>query len=183
MVTAILFIMLYMWSLLLCLTNSHWLINFYRLLANKESKNRMEGVSENRVEGQELPATTFMWEHCVEKHGGVPGQDHHLDFEFTLLSTHRSPLERQIAEAIRIQGLQDQGRDIGAEDAWAKAVTWAWSSPPSTTDSEPVSRMISMNRRGEGFAPLQKDWKKRNFWWPIVAIWWSGGSIIPTSWI
>ena len=93
-----------------------------------------------------------MWEHCNEHHDGVPDQDPQLKYKMDLLSQHSSPLEHQIAEAIRIKGVQDHGKDLRDKGAWAQ------SQPPE----EPAPILISMTRRGEAFTLIQRSWGRKH---------------------
>ena len=43
-----------------------------------------------------------MWDHCKQKHDGIPGPDMHKDFQFRITGTFVDPLTREVAEAVRI---------------------------------------------------------------------------------
>ena len=57
--------------------------------------------------------SSWMWDHLVEEHGGVPGPDHHEDFTFRLLGSFRDCLSRQVDEAVRLEMVQLLGRVLG----------------------------------------------------------------------
>ena len=77
-----------------------------------------------------------MWDHIVSSHGGNLNINPQDDIKFTVITTYRDPLTRQIAEAAKIQRAMDtntfqsQGGD--------------------------VIKVNSMNRKSEHFAPLQR---------------------------
>ena len=79
-----------------------------------------------------------MWEHVRDMHDGdINLQNPLQDFKFSLVSSHRDPLERQIKEAIRIKS--------------------AFSGAVSQSDfSKDLSNVKCLNRKGEYFAPIER---------------------------
>ena len=63
------------------------------------------------------------------------------DYDFQVISTHKDPLTRQTAEAIRIQKALQQGTHV-------------------QRNGKPV-KIISLNRKGEYFAPMER-WNNEN---------------------
>ena len=75
-----------------------------------------------------------MWDHSSLVHGGV--RDYYNDYKFKPLSSHRDPLSRQITEAVRISKAINSG--VHMNDRYEEI---------------PV---LSLNRKGECFAPLER---------------------------
>ena len=82
--------------------------------------------------------SSFMFDHVAEKHHGV-NMDPDNDFKFTLIITFRDPLSRQISEAVRIKTAIENGIYIDKQNRKHK--------------------IISLNRRLEHFAPLERKIK------------------------
>ena len=80
-----------------------------------------------------------MWDHIQLAHSEQTSLDPANVFKFSLVSGHRDPLERQIMEAIRIE----------------KSFTGVMTN--SKGQQFPV---VSLNRRGEHFAPRERDWSQ-----------------------
>ena len=79
-----------------------------------------------------------MWEHVRDKHeGNLNLQNHLLDFKFTVISSHKDAMERQIKEAIRIKSAI--GGTVKKSDS-----------------SKEKSKVICLNRKGEYFAPIER---------------------------
>ena len=106
-------------------------LNDYRV-ASAKGPGHTPGPSE------EAPSS-WMWEHSLEEHGG--SQNLETDYNFQVLCSYRDPLTRQVAEATRIQ----------------KALRTQTHIQP---DGKPVN-IISLNRKGEYFAPLER-WNEEN---------------------
>ena len=80
-----------------------------------------------------------MWEHMYLRHGAPREVNPETDFKFQKISSHRDPLSRQVEEAIRINQVMDR-----------KTIT---------SRSGPISKVNSLNRKEEHFAPR----KRRNY--------------------
>ena len=93
-----------------------------------------EGQRSSSNHREEDSKSSWMLDHSEEIHGGLLDLEH--DYEFQVLSSHRDPLTRQTAEAIRIQKALQQGIHI-------------------QRNGEPV-QIISLNRKGEHFAPMER---------------------------
>lgn len=78
--------------------------------------------------------SSWMWDHSSLVHGGV--RDYYNDYKFKPLSSHRDPLSRQITEAVRISKAINSG--VHMNDRYEEI---------------PV---LSLNRKGECFAPLER---------------------------
>ena len=76
-----------------------------------------------------------MWDHISEAHGGSPGTETKDAFRFEIVSSFRDPLERQIAEATRINQALNRLTLTNMKD---KAMP-----------------MVSLNRRHEHFSPIE----------------------------
>ena len=75
-----------------------------------------------------------MWDHALEKH--PQGNLDHTEFKFTVVSSHRDPLSRQVHEAVRIQQATDR---------------------LSFTKPDDTNILVkSINRRLEHFAPRER---------------------------
>ena len=83
-----------------------------------------------------------MWEHVRDKHeGNLNPQNPLLDFKFTVVSSHREPMERQIKEAIRIKS--------------------ALSGNVKKSDFSKLETQVKcLNRKGEHFGPRER-WNHR----------------------
>ena len=82
--------------------------------------------------------SSWMWEHVRDKHeGNLNLQNHLLDFKFTVISSHKDAMERQIKEAIRIKSAI--GGTVKKSDS-----------------SKEKSKVICLNRKGEYFAPIER---------------------------
>ena len=84
-------------------------------------------------------SSSFMWDHIRDAHNGVINGDTKDAFRFEIMSSFRDPLERQIAEATRINQALNR---CSVNDKKDRAV--------------PV---ISLNRRQEHFSPIER-WDK-----------------------
>ena len=83
-----------------------------------------------------------MWDHQVAAHGGDPHVSPEQDYKFSLASTHRDPLSRQLTEACRIQRALGAGVQV---------------------DNKGVDRqVVSLNRKYEYFAPRQRVVRDRD---------------------
>ena len=88
---------------------------------------RRTGVDDKR--------TSFMWDHNVAAHGGDLNMDPMKDFQFSVISTYKDPLTRQVTEAVKIQRAMDTKTfQAGGE----------------------VIQVIPLNRRSEHFAPISR---------------------------
>ena len=85
--------------------------------------------------------SSWMWDHAKEKHGG-PSSKLEEDYQFTVLSSHRDPMTRQISEAVRINRALEARIHTTARD---KEV--------------PIN---SLNRKGECFAPMER-WEEQQY--------------------
>ena len=77
-----------------------------------------------------------MWDHQVEAHGGDQGIIPEAEFVFNVVSSHKDPLTRQIAEAVKIQRALD-------------------SNTFQSSSSKKV-KIFPLNRRSEHFAPQER---------------------------
>ena len=82
-----------------------------------------------------------MWDHIEDSHGGMIDGDTKDAFRFEIVSSFRDPLERQIAEATRINQALNRCSIIDKKDR-----------------TVPV---ISLNRRHEHFSPVE-PWEEAN---------------------
>ena len=89
--------------------------------------------------GDEDTQSSWMWDHSQGEHGGP--QNLETDYTFQVLASYRHPLTRQVAEATRIQKALKSNTHI-------------------QSDGKPV-KIISLNRKGEYFAPLER-WNQEN---------------------
>ena len=104
---------------------------------------RKAAKDDAQKEPGEDPGSSWMWDHVRDMHGGsINHQNPGLDFKFSLVSTHRDPLERQIKEAIRIES---SFRGIVKKSNF----------------SNENQSVVSLNRKGEYFASIQR-YKKKN---------------------
>ena len=80
--------------------------------------------------------SSWMWDHS-QTHGGI--QDVQTDYNFGVITSYRDPFTRQVAEAVRIQKAIDRGIhfDTGGREV----------------------QIISLNRKGEYFSPIER-WNK-----------------------
>ena len=65
----------------------------YRYCAKKHQTGRRQ---------EDDPRTSFMWDHQLEAHGGDHSINPEADFAFNVVNSHKDPLTRQIAEAVKI---------------------------------------------------------------------------------
>ena len=57
----------------------------------------------DRVDPEDDLMSSWMWDHTSKDHNGCIGEDPALDYKFSVVSSHKDALERQITEAIRIE--------------------------------------------------------------------------------
>ena len=79
--------------------------------------------------------SSFMFDHMDKRHPGT-NMDPNNDFIFTLISTFRDPLTRQVSEAVRIKTAVENGTFIDSRNEKHK--------------------VKSLNRRLEHFAPIER---------------------------
>ena len=109
------------------LTRSLQHTNDYRLASKR-----------TQVDSNDSEKSSWMWEHVRDSHGGVINTiNPHLDFKFSMVSSHKDSMERQIKEAIRIKS------------AFGGSVTKS----DFTKQKIPVK---CLNRKGEFFAPIER---------------------------
>ena len=84
-------------------------------------------------------SSSFMWDHIEDAHNGLI--DTKDAFRFEIVSSFRDPLERQIAEATRINQALNRCSIIDKKDR-----------------TVPV---VSLNRRHEHFSPVER-WEEAN---------------------
>ena len=82
-----------------------------------------------------------MWDHAKEKQGG-PSSKLEEDYQFTVLSSHRDLMTRQISEVVRIN----------------KALV-ARIHATARYKEVPIN---SLNRKGECFAPMER-WEEQQY--------------------
>ena len=92
-----------------------------------------QGRHQNHSE-EEDSKSSWMWDHSTEIHGGLMNLE--KDYTFSVISSHKDPLTRQTAEAIRIQKALQKGTHY-------------------SRNGKPV-QVISLNRKGEHFAPMER---------------------------
>ena len=78
--------------------------------------------------------SSWMWDHNISAHNGEMSNDPAEDFKFNVIRRYKQPMERQIAEALRIE--QAMNGSVG----------------------EGNKRILcqSLNRKFEHFAPIQR---------------------------
>ena len=94
--------------------------------------------SSNQPQVENDPKSSWMWDHVRDIHNGeIDLVNPALDFKFSVISSHREPMERQIKEAIMI------------EAAFRGTVA-------SQTSNESSIFVKCLNRKGEHFAPIER---------------------------
>ena len=92
-----------------------------------------DGVTTNPDNGDsEDISSSWMYDHSVDTHNG-PGDSLKDDYMFNILKSHRDPLTREIEESVRIQRALEKG--------------------VHTAPNSKETHIISLNRKGEAFAP------------------------------
>ena len=86
------------------------------------------------------PMSSWMFVHSKECHDG-PSSSMEDDYSFTVLGSYRDPMTRQINEAVRI----NRALDLGIH------TTVRWKDVP----------MVSLNRKGECFVPIERYDKQK----------------------
>ena len=80
--------------------------------------------------------SSFIWDHVVAKHGGDQALDPEKDIKFSVLSSFKDALTRQVTEAVKIQRALDKGTFLAGGGE--------------------IVQISSMNRKYEHFAPIQR---------------------------
>ena len=102
----------------------------YRYCAKKHQTGRRQ---------EDDPRTSFMWDHQLEAHGGDHSINPEADFAFNVVNSHKDPLTRQIAEAVKIQRALD--------------------SRTFQSSGNKILKIKPLNRRSEHFAPQERKLK------------------------
>ena len=84
---------------------------------------------------REPDRTSWMWEHSIQVHGGP--ENYLRDFSFLPLDNTRDSFSRQFLEAVRINPVLEKGIH--------------------TSHQSKEIPIISLNRRGECFAPFERE--------------------------
>ena len=100
-------------------------LNDFKTCAKKEGQRETEGEK-----------SSFIWDHFNTRHKGDTEYNPEKDMKFTVLSSFRDPMTRQLMEAVKIQRAQDRGTFLAK--------------------GEEVVQVISLNRKYEHFAPQQR---------------------------
>ena len=79
--------------------------------------------------------SSFMWDHVQEVHGGEEDMDPE-NFRFSVISSFKDPLTRQLTEAVKIKRALDSGS--------------------FQSQGGDIIQVHSMNRKAEYFAPLER---------------------------
>ena len=102
--------------------------------SNQHKNDFLMASSSNITSTKDKKVSSFMWDHTLEKH--PYGNLDHTDFKFTVVSSHRDPLSRQVHEAVRIKQATDR---------------------LSFTKPDDSNILVkSINRRLEHFAPRER---------------------------
>ena len=97
----------------------------YKTCARKGGQKETEGEK-----------SSFIWDHFTARHKGDQTYNPEKDIKFSVLSTFRDPMSRQLMEAVKIQRAQDRGTFLA--------------------QGKEVVQVFSLNRKYEHFAPQQR---------------------------
>ena len=80
--------------------------------------------------------SSWMWDHTVQHHNGQVGTNPEKDYIFSVVGSHKDPMDRQITEALRIEQSFKGFK-------------------PAIKNKIP-QKVVSLNRRGEHFSPIAR---------------------------
>ena len=113
-------------------------ISDYRAKIKEHAEPRRKALPDQEADPDKL--SSFMWDHTVLAHGGVPSENPEDEFQFRITGSFKDPLTREQEEAVRIIFMIEKG-NIKGERGEGMA---------------PAGVITNLNRKEEHFLPLKK---------------------------